>query len=91
MAGAGGKRKEKGRNMEPRKIPQKEEQGFLNIEELEKMRARAQLMEDELHDLSSSEYRDTGKLNSAKLSEKTQEYERYLLTIQELEKRMRKE
>ncbi len=63
---------------------------FLTQEKLEEMRARAQMMEDELHDLSNNEYKNTGKLSSTKLSEKTLEYENYLLTIEELEKRKAK-
>ncbi len=64
---------------------------FLTCEKLNEMRAKAQIMEDELHDLSNSEYAKTGKLSSAKLSEKTLEYENYLLTIEELEKRQGRE
>ncbi len=72
-------------------MDQQEERLFLDRERLLEMRARAQMMEDELHDLSESEYKNTGKLSSAKLSEKTMEYENYLLTIDELEKRQEKQ
>lgn len=62
------------------------EKVFLTKEKLEEMRIKAQIMEDELHDLSVREFHETGKLSSVKLSEKTQEYENYLLTIDTLQK-----
>ena len=66
---------------------ERENNVFLTKEKLEEMRAQAQVMEDELHDLSAREFEKTGRLNSVKLSEKTQEYENYLLTIEALQKR----
>lgn len=66
---------------------ERENNVFLTKEKLEEMRAKAQVMEDELHDLSAREFEKTGRLNSVKLSEKTQEYENYLLTIEALQKR----
>ena len=70
---------------------EREETVFLTREKLEEMRARAQVMEDELHDLSALEFEKTGRLNSVKLSEKTQEYENYLLTIETLQKQYGKD
>lgn len=52
---------------------------------LQQMRATAQLMEDDLLSSGREEYESTGKLSSAKLCEKSTEYENYLLTISQLE------
>jgi len=66
--------------MDERKPPKEQE------ELLRKMRAEAQLMEDELMGLSLAEYESSGKLSDVKLCEKSTQYENYLLTISQLEK-----
>ncbi|MCE5236472.1 MAG: hypothetical protein ABFC62_10180 [Clostridiaceae bacterium] len=66
-----------------------EERNPKNEELLQKMRAAAQLMEDDLLSESMEEYESTGKLTSPKLCEKSTEYENYLLSISQLEKQLR--
>jgi hypothetical protein len=48
---------------------------------LQKMRATAQLMEDDLLNVGMREYERTGKLSSPELCEKSTEYENYLLSL----------
>ncbi len=65
------------------------EERKLNQEELlQKMRAQAQLMEDDLLIDSMEEYESTGRLTSSRLCEKSTEYENYLLSITKLEKQL---
>lgn len=66
-----------------------DERNSLTEEKLAEMRARAQMMEDELHEESTAEFKATGRLSSATLCEKTVEYENYLLTIEKIEKLLR--
>ncbi|MDD4075971.1 MAG: hypothetical protein PHC80_07750 [Eubacteriales bacterium] len=58
---------------------------FITEEKLADMRAKAQMMEDELHDVSVREYQRTGKLSNPKLCEMTLEYENYLLSMDKVE------
>ncbi|MDO5110757.1 MAG: hypothetical protein Q4E65_00465 [Clostridia bacterium] len=58
-----------------------EETVFITKEKLADMRAKAQMMEDELHDVSVQEYQRTGKLSNPKLCEMALEYENYLLSM----------
>jgi len=52
---------------------------------LQKMRATAQLMEDDLLNAGMREYERTGRLSSPELCEKSTEYENYLLSLRQLE------
>lgn len=58
---------------------------YITKEKLADMRAKAQMMEDELHDVSVQEYCSTGKLSNPKLCEMTLEYENYLLSMDKVE------
>ncbi len=52
------------------------------------MRAKAQLMEDDLVSECVAEYESTGRLSSSKLCEKSTQYENYLLSIAQMEKQL---
>ncbi|MEG1547948.1 MAG: hypothetical protein RR232_00525 [Clostridia bacterium] len=58
---------------------------IITLDKLEDMKAQAQLMQEELYFDCMKEYGSTGKLTSAKLNEKSNEYENYVLTIHRLE------
>lgn len=65
-----------------------EERDLNQKELLQKMRAQAQLMEDDLLEESMKAYEITGKLTSSRLCEKSTEYENYLISISKLEKQL---
>lgn len=64
-----------------------EEYKEITPELIKKMKAKAQLMEDELNSEAGYELSSTGSLTGARVCEKTEEYENYVLTIQMLEER----
>ena len=60
---------------------EEEQNVSITKERLADMRAKAQMMEDELHDFGVQEFQRTGKLSNPKLCEKSLEYEQYLLSV----------
>lgn len=57
----------------------------LTLELIEKLRANAEKLSKELNEMGALEFSETGKLTSAELNEKANEYELLTMTIHKLE------